>query len=161
MPVMETAHFAWSCIGDTTSQKIIFDYFVGLLQTWTIAGWWLCNTTYQLEPEALALSPNLLPVGPLMETYHNRELALGLELTGKPFLWVVRRGTDNSVGFGLDPDQKGIISREEIKKKVEQLLGVENLKARSSKLKEMAMNNIAEGGQSSENFEMFIKWLKE
>ncbi|KAJ7974321.1 UDP-glycosyltransferase [Quillaja saponaria] len=276
MPVMDTAHIGWSCIGDTTSQKIIFDYFVRVLQTWTIAELKLSNTTYQLEPEALAISPNLLPVGPLMETYQKgswgqfwqedfscldwlnqqpphsviyvafgsftvfdpiqfQELALGLELTGKPFLWVVRPGTDNSVshpypdeftgtrgkivrwapqqqvlshpalacfithcgwnstlegvcngvpclcwpyfadqffdktyicdvwkvGFGFDTDERGIISREEIKMKVEQLVSVENLRARSSKLKEMAMNNIAEGGQSSENFRKFMKWLKE
>ncbi|XP_057756697.1 UDP-glycosyltransferase 83A1-like [Arachis stenosperma] len=65
------------------------------------------------------------------------------------------------VGLGFDSDQNGIISRWEIKKKVDQLLGDQNIRIRSQKMKDMIINNIAEGGQSSENFNKFTKWLKE
>ncbi|XP_015879807.3 UDP-glycosyltransferase 83A1 [Ziziphus jujuba] len=149
-------------------------------------------------------------------------LALGLELTGRPFLWVVRPGMIKSrndsnpngflksrgkivswvpqqkvlshpaiacfvshcgwnstleglsnglpflcwpyfvdqffnmsyicdiwkVGLGFERNEKGIISGEEVKKKVEQVLGDESIRARSLQLKELAMKNIAKDGQS-------------
>ncbi|KAH7532718.1 hypothetical protein FEM48_Zijuj04G0052000 [Ziziphus jujuba var. spinosa] len=97
-------------------------------------------------------------------------LALGLELTGRPFLWVVRpgmiksRNDSNPNGFlksrGFERNEKGIISGEEVKKKVEQVLGDESIRARSLQLKELAMKNIAKDGQSSKNLNDFIKWLK-
>ncbi|RYR60471.1 hypothetical protein Ahy_A04g017537 isoform A [Arachis hypogaea] len=59
------------------------------------------------------------------------------------------------VGLGFDLDQNGIISRWETKKKVDQLLGDQNIRIRSQKMKDMIINNIAEGGQSSENFNKF------
>ncbi|XP_057756983.1 UDP-glycosyltransferase 83A1-like [Arachis stenosperma] len=165
-----------------------------------------------------------------------KELALGLELTNRPFLWVVRDDSNGSVtkhkypnefqgtkgkivkwtpqpmvlkhpsiacfvshcgwnstmdgvsngvpflcwpyfadqfvdkayicdfwkvGLGFDEDEKGIISRWEIKKKVEQLLGDEEIKGRSKKMKDMIMNNIAKDGKSTQNFNKFMKWLNE
>ncbi|KAI4346660.1 hypothetical protein L6164_007538 [Bauhinia variegata] len=278
MPMMDTTHIPWCCIGDTTSQKIIYDYIMQMRKASYFTDWWLCNTTSELEPEALSLSPKFQPIGPLMEFHETcslgqlwqedlsclswldqqpprsviyvafgsftifdlkqfKELILGLELTNRPFLLVVRSETktnsnteniypdgfpgnrgkivkwapqqkvlshpalacfishcgwnstieglsnglpflcwpyfadqfynkayicdDWKVGLGFDIDEKGLISREEVKKKVDQLLGDENLRARSMKLKEMIMNNIAEGGRSYENFSRFIKWIKE
>lgn len=155
------------------------------------------------------------------------ELALGLELTGRPFLWVVRPGVSklhkdeyprgkiftwvpqqkvlshpsiacfvshcgwNStleglsngvpflcwpyfadqifnmcyicdiwrVGLRFDPDENGVVLGEEVRRKVEQVLGDENIRTRALELKEMARENIAEGGQSSKNFNDFVKWL--
>ncbi|RDY07027.1 hypothetical protein CR513_08921, partial [Mucuna pruriens] len=55
----------------------------------------------------------------------------------------------------FDLDEKGLISHWEIKKKVDQLLGDENSTGSSQKLKEMVLSNIAEGGQSHENFSKF------
>lgn len=49
---------------------------------------------------------------------------------------------------------------EEIKK-VEKLLGDTNVRARSLKLKEMVMDNIAQSSQSTKSFNKFVKWLKE
>ncbi|KAM2077509.1 hypothetical protein ACFX1R_025279 [Malus domestica] len=64
------------------------------------------------------------------------------------------------VGLRFDKNESGIITKGEIKNKMEQLLSDENFKVRASKLKEMAMNNIKEGGQSSKIFKNFIKWMK-
>ncbi|MED6209031.1 hypothetical protein PIB30_050722 [Stylosanthes scabra] len=167
-----------------------------------------------------------------------KELALGLELTNRPFLWVVREDSNNGngntnhkypdefqgtrgkivkwapqqvvlkhpaiacfishcgwnstmegvsngvpflcwpyfadqlldktyicevwkVGLGFDKDEKGIISRWEIKKKVEELLGDEDIKGSSKKMKDMVMSNIASDGKSTQNFNKFMKWLGE
>jgi hypothetical protein len=65
------------------------------------------------------------------------------------------------VGLGFEQDENGIILREEIKRQVDQLLGDANIRARSLELKKMLMNNVAENGQSSKNFNNFIQWLKE
>ncbi|KAL1322800.1 hypothetical protein HN51_067801 [Arachis hypogaea] len=64
------------------------------------------------------------------------------------------------VGIGLDKDENGFISKEEIRKKVEQLLQDETIKERSLKLKQVIRNNLVEAGQSSKNHEMFINWAK-
>ena len=64
------------------------------------------------------------------------------------------------VGLGLDKNENGFISKEEIRKKVEQLLGSEGIRARSLKLKKVTRNNLVEGGQSSKNLEKFIDWAK-
>ena len=163
------------------------------------------------------------------------ELAPGLELTGRPFLWVVRpriqfnlqgfRGNNNNdsnlgkivnwapqqkvlahpsiacfvshcgwnstleglsngvpflcwpyfadqffnksyicdfwkVGIGFEPNENGIILREEVKNKVDQLLNDGDIRRRALEFKETTMKNVAEDGQSSKNFNSFIKWLK-
>ncbi|MED6216525.1 hypothetical protein PIB30_008510 [Stylosanthes scabra] len=176
----------------------------------------------------------------MFDTNQFKELALGLELTNRPFLWVVRDEDSNNsngntnhhkypdefqctkgkivkwapqqmvlkhpaiacfishcgwnstmdgvsngvpflcwpyfadqvidktyicevwkVGLGFDEDERGIISRWEIKKKVVELLGDEDIKGRSKKMKDMVMNNIAKDGNSTHNFNKFMKWLSE
>ena len=64
------------------------------------------------------------------------------------------------IGLGLDKDENGIISKGEIRKKVDQLLLDEDIKERSLKMKELTMNNIGKFGQSSKNLEKFINWAK-
>ncbi|MED6218431.1 hypothetical protein PIB30_026656 [Stylosanthes scabra] len=161
------------------------------------------------------------------------ELALGLELTNRPFLWVVRRdsysktlslpnefkgsqgkivgwapqqrvlshpatacfvshcgwnsaveGLSNGVpflcwpyftdqffnrtyicnelkvGLGFDSDENGLISRWEIKSKVDKVLSEENIRSEAGVLKEKLLNNLKVGGKSYENLNKFIKWLK-
>ncbi|XP_028752060.1 UDP-glycosyltransferase 83A1-like [Neltuma alba] len=279
IPKMNTSDIAWCCIGDLDSQKTIYDYLARTIKASHLTDWWLCNTTFELEPGALSLYPKILPIGPLMESHENlstrslgqfweedlsclrwldlqpscsviyvafgsftvfdptqfKELALGLELTQRPFLWVVREDTHGGgtkiaypdefegkkgkivkwvpqkkvlshpaiacfvshcgwnstmeglsngvpflcwpyfadqffdkncicnewkVGLGFDSDEKGIISRQEIKKKVDMLLEDESIRARSLKLKDIMMNNIKEGGTSMENFRKFLEWVK-
>ncbi|KAL1360911.1 UDP-glycosyltransferase 83A1 [Arachis hypogaea] len=163
-----------------------------------------------------------------------KELALGLDLLNKPFLWVVRNGINgcknNNGNYGLYPDEfhgskgkivnwapqkkvlnhpaiacfvshcgwnstiegvysgvpflcwpfvsdqlmnkiyicdvwkvgigfeKGLILREEIKKKVEMLLGDEGINERCLRLKEIVIKNKQEG---QKNLNEFINWAKE
>ncbi|XVE83690.1 hypothetical protein DITRI_Ditri16bG0106800 [Diplodiscus trichospermus] len=166
-----------------------------------------------------------------------QELAMGLELTGRPFLWVVRsnltdgrnnayqeefqervagtgkmvcwapqqkvlghpsiacfishcgwnstiEGVSNgipflcwpyfadqfvnqsyicdywNVGLGFNRDERGIITGEEIRNEVDQLLGSEKYKARALALKETVMSSIKEKGSSSKNFKDFVEWIR-
>ncbi|KAF4376010.1 hypothetical protein G4B88_029374 [Cannabis sativa] len=64
------------------------------------------------------------------------------------------------VGMEFVADEKGIITKEEVKDKVDKLLNDVEIRKRSMQFKELAMKNIAEDGQSSKNFNYFIKWLE-
>lgn len=163
-----------------------------------------------------------------------QELALGLELTNKPFLWVLRPGMTNEeafqqefegrigcrgkivswapqekvlshpsvacfmshcgwnstteglsngvpflcwpyfvdqflnetyicdvwkVGLGFDKDETGIMRKDEIKNKAEQLLADINYKARAVDLKESIINSMQDG-RSSKNFGKIIEWMR-
>ena len=61
------------------------------------------------------------------------------------------------VGLELNPDENGFISRHEIKKKFEELVSDEGIKANAEKLKEMARKSVSEGGSSYKNFKTFIE----
>ncbi|KAF8378814.1 hypothetical protein HHK36_030163 [Tetracentron sinense] len=64
------------------------------------------------------------------------------------------------VGLRLNSDDNGIISREEIKKKVEEVLGDENIRARTLALKELAKKSVSEGGSSMKNLNDFVEAMK-
>lgn len=266
--MMDTSYLPWRGFN-----KIFFEHLMQEMQTLKVGEWWLCNTTYDLEPGAFSISPKFLPIGPLMENSNRssfweedraclewldeqppqsvvyvsfgslavmdpnqfKELALALDLLQRPFIWVVRPSNDKKenvnaypndfhgskgkivgwapqkkilnhpslacfishcgwnstlegicagvpflcwpcatdqflnksyicdvwkIGIGLEKDETGIVSREEIKKKVDQLLVDEDIKGKSLKLKEMTINNIQEGGQSSKNLNFFMDWAK-
>lgn len=121
---------AWttSDVGDDPEiQKLVFEFCYFVSKYAKFHDWIICNSNYQLEPAALPLIPNILPVGPLLSTtfvgnlrpedstclewlenqppssviyvafgsttmlnsQQFEELAIGLELTGQPFMWVV------------------------------------------------------------------------
>ncbi|KAG6509713.1 UDP-glycosyltransferase 83A1-like [Zingiber officinale] len=63
---------------------------------------------------------------------------------------------DWKVGLPLTPDESGIIKREQVKSKVEELLSNEEMRARASMLKENAQQNLNEGGASFENLKTFM-----
>ncbi|KAH7655712.1 UDP-glucuronosyl/UDP-glucosyltransferase protein [Dioscorea alata] len=167
-----------------------------------------------------------------------QELALGLELTGRPFLWVIRpditgkdaiplpegfsdligdqgkvvewspqqevlahpalacfithcgwnstmEAVSNGVPFLCWPyfadqhlnqiyicdvwknglkmvrDENGLITKEEIRDKVEELVGDEGMKKRALALKEMAVKSVDNGGSSFENFNTYINAMKD
>lgn len=131
MPPMSTMTFMWVCL-PKEMEKSIFLYSYSSFKSAKTADYNLCNTFHEIEPEALKLVPDLLPIGPLLPARRSgqpvghfwpedsscldwldeqdncsvvyvalgsitllkqrqfHELALGLELTGKSFLWVVR-----------------------------------------------------------------------
>lgn len=131
-PAIKTENLVWLCVGDTTTQRIIFQAICRNNQSVKLADWILCNSSNDLEPSAFTLAPEILPIGPMLASnrlvnsagnfweedttclewldqqppssviyiafgsftvfdknqFH--ELALGLELSKRPFLWVVR-----------------------------------------------------------------------
>ncbi|KAK4477578.1 hypothetical protein RD792_016813, partial [Penstemon davidsonii] len=133
MPKMSTKHLVWRCIGDSTTQKLMFQSALQTIKLAKLADKVICNSSYELEPGALTLASNCLPIGPLLarnrlgksaghfwpedsdcvswldrqqprstiyvafgsftvfDQTQFQELAFGLELTNRPFLWVVRQ----------------------------------------------------------------------
>ncbi|KAL2335445.1 hypothetical protein Fmac_016658 [Flemingia macrophylla] len=63
-----------------------------------------------------------------------------------------------NVGIDLNSNENGLVSRWEIKKKLDELLADEKIRTRSLKLKEKTRENQ---GLSLENINKFVKWLKE
>ena len=57
----------------------------------------------------------------------------------------------------LNPDENGFISRHEIKKKFEELVSDEGIKANVEKLKEMARKSVSEEGSSYKNIKTSIE----
>ncbi|KAI7728887.1 hypothetical protein M8C21_005592 [Ambrosia artemisiifolia] len=63
-------------------------------------------------------------------------------------------------GLGFEKDENGIIVRDEIAGKVEQLINDREFKTRALDLKEKVMSSIKEDGSSYENFKRFVEWMK-
>eukprot|EP00257_Ricinus_communis_P019901 XP_015579013.1 UDP-glycosyltransferase 83A1 [Ricinus communis] len=143
MPAMNTAKFVWACLGNKEAQKNIFGLMVKNNKAMKLTDWLLCNSTYELEPEAFNLAPQILPIGPIsasnrqedsvgnfwsedstclqwldqqpqhsviyvafgsLTIFHPtqfQELAIGLELSNRPFLWVVRPDTSKEKNDGF------------------------------------------------------------
>ncbi|MED6110908.1 hypothetical protein PIB30_047324 [Stylosanthes scabra] len=140
-PAMDTDSIWWAKMLDSKSGTEVFNAVVHCMTNLELTEWWLCHTTFDLEPEALSYLPKLLPIGPLLRSYDHdegeseislghfweedlscinwldqqphssviyvafgssthfdskqfTEIALGLELTNRPFLWVVRRDSN-------------------------------------------------------------------
>ncbi|KAF8370114.1 hypothetical protein HHK36_031853 [Tetracentron sinense] len=64
------------------------------------------------------------------------------------------------VGLRLNSDDNGIISREEVKNKVEEVLGDEKIRERALTLKEMADKSVSQGGSSTKNLNDFVEAMK-
>lgn len=66
-----------------------------------------------------------------------------------------------NIGLELSKDESGIISRDEIKKKIEQLLENKEYKARVTDLKEKVKIGVSRGGHSDINLNNFIDLIHE
>ncbi|KAI4984953.1 UDP-glycosyltransferase 83A1-like [Hordeum vulgare subsp. vulgare] len=64
-------------------------------------------------------------------------------------------------GVKIHADERGVVTKEEIKNKVAQLLGDEGIKARAAIWKDAACTSIAEGGSSDQNLLKLVKLLTE
>ncbi|XVF16717.1 hypothetical protein REPUB_Repub10bG0056200 [Reevesia pubescens] len=64
------------------------------------------------------------------------------------------------VGLKFERDERGIVTKEEIKTKVEKLLGDKNFKRKAVELKEMVAKSVNEGGSSDSTFKKFVEWIK-
>lgn len=63
-------------------------------------------------------------------------------------------------GLGLNKDDTGIVTREEIKSKVEQLIRNDKIKQNALNLQERVMDSVKEGNSSSKNLSNFVDWVK-
>ncbi|KAL4184302.1 hypothetical protein AMTRI_Chr10g224900 [Amborella trichopoda] len=276
-PLIDPSHFPWLCVGDTMVQKFIYRYIRQFMKNLEGVEWVLCNSFYELEAATFDSFPNLLPIGPLLQSNHHgqptslwtedetclewlnkqpecsviyvsfgsltlfdkrqlHELALALENLGRPFLWVARpdlidkagvaylegfldrmevhgkvvgwcpqrevlthpsiacfvthcgwnstiEGVSNGVplicwpkfvdqflnksyivdiwkvGLELEGNKDGFFSKEEIRGKVEELLGDQAIRERALKLKEQAIYSVTEG-TSRKNLTSFIEAMK-
>nr|UXB92739.1 glycosyltransferase [Helleborus thibetanus] len=64
------------------------------------------------------------------------------------------------VGLRFNEDETGIITRSEIKAKVQELLDNEGIRSRVSDLRDMAERSVSERGLSSRNIQAFINLIK-
>ncbi|KAK9116496.1 hypothetical protein Sjap_015443 [Stephania japonica] len=64
------------------------------------------------------------------------------------------------VGLKLVSDENGVISRDEIKTKVDMLLGDNEIKTNTLKMKEQTMRSVSDDGTSTKNLEEFIQKIK-
>lgn len=64
------------------------------------------------------------------------------------------------VGLSLSPDQNGIISANEIKNKVLQLMSAHNIKQNALEFKHMALNSISKNGSSTKNLQYLLQQMK-
>ncbi|THG13120.1 hypothetical protein TEA_008635 [Camellia sinensis var. sinensis] len=95
MPAISTTHFVWACIGDLATQKTFFE-----VHFWQAIDLEIQQATSgqktQLAWNGLINSQPTqssmlhLEASQFFDQIQFQELALGLELTNKPFLWVVR-----------------------------------------------------------------------
>ncbi|XP_022863039.1 UDP-glycosyltransferase 83A1-like isoform X3 [Olea europaea var. sylvestris] len=65
------------------------------------------------------------------------------------------------IGLELNKDENGIIRRDEIKNKLERVLGDEGFKERVLDLQAKILNSVRKGGSSHKNFEDFLSWIKD
>ncbi|KAL2335450.1 hypothetical protein Fmac_016663 [Flemingia macrophylla] len=71
MPSVSTEKLVWVCVGNKITQKHIFQLMVKNIKSIQKAEWLLCNSTYELEPAAFSLAPEIIPIGPLLSSNYS------------------------------------------------------------------------------------------
>lgn len=66
MPSIKSTNFVWACTGNSSTQKILFQFMEGTNKNVKLVDRLVCNSAYELEPAAFALEPQILPIGPLL-----------------------------------------------------------------------------------------------
>ncbi|KAJ6368221.1 hypothetical protein OIU78_000743 [Salix suchowensis] len=174
MPAINTAQLVWACLGNMNSQKLFFSLMVKNSQSMKLTDWLLCNSAYELEPGAFNLAPHIIPIGPLVASNRLGDSVGSFWQEALTCLeWLDQQPPQSvifscffyicdiwKVGLGFNKDGNGIITRGEIKNKVDQLLSYEEFKATPLELKKTVVNSIKEGGSSYQNFKKFIEWIK-
>ncbi|GMJ10803.1 hypothetical protein like AT3G02100 [Hibiscus trionum] len=64
------------------------------------------------------------------------------------------------VGLKFERDERGIIGKEEIKSKVERLVGDDNIRTRAAELRQKVTKSVGVGGNSDKVLKDFVEWLK-
>ena len=62
-------------------------------------------------------------------------------------------------GLSLNRDDTGLVTREEVSSKVQQVFRNAEFRARAVELKEKVMYSMKEGGGSYQNFKNFVDWV--
>ncbi|KAI7728881.1 hypothetical protein M8C21_001975 [Ambrosia artemisiifolia] len=65
------------------------------------------------------------------------------------------------IGVGLNKDETGIVTRGEIKSKVEQLLSNAIIRINALNLQEKVTDSVREGNTSNKNLNKFVDWVKD
>ncbi|KAM2014882.1 hypothetical protein FF2_044683 [Malus domestica] len=129
-----------------------------------------------VQPDITDTTSDPYPEGYQERVASRSRMPLRLELypeglsNGVPFLcwpYFAEQFTNESyvcdvwkVGLKFEKNETGITTKEEIKNKLEQLLGDKDFNERALKLKELAIANVEEGGQSNKIFKNFVEWMK-
>ena len=63
--------------------------------------------------------------------------------------------------MGVTHGEDGVVTKEEVKAKLEQLTGDKGIAERARMLRDAARKSVSEGGSSYENFKRFVNLLTE
>ncbi|KAF1877535.1 hypothetical protein Lal_00040251 [Lupinus albus] len=105
MPSTSTENLVWVCLGNKTTQKHIFQLMVKNIKCMQKTEWLLCNSAYELEPDAFSLAPQIIPIGPLLSKNHlgyslgNQLLASRCDLFEVPD---IKEGTKHAYPEGFE-----------------------------------------------------------
>ncbi|CAN6477291.1 unnamed protein product [Victoria cruziana] len=239
-PALDSAHLCWMSLRKTGMNSVPFRYFHKCMETIKDVDHILCNSFNKLEWPFLEINSSAIPISPLREDWiclgwldqwlagsviyvsvgsitmlkrrQIDELALGLELTGRPFLWVCRPGVMEKedvlahpsiacfithcgwnstmeglsngvpmlcwpyildqfqnqpyvvevwkVKLSLTMESDELVSKEEIKGKLEALSNDHGIKERVLELKKQGEKSVMKGGDSDRRFREFISLMK-
>nr|XP_011465689.1 PREDICTED: UDP-glycosyltransferase 83A1-like [Fragaria vesca subsp. vesca] len=134
LPPLTSADFLWNYSGKQSGETN-FQYFSGIQRNMKRCGWLLCN----------CMGVPFLCWPYFADQFYNRSCICN----------------GYKVGLALSPDEYGIVTRHEIRRKLDSLVADDGIRANALKLKEMALQSISEGGSSAKNLDNFISQMKQ